>query len=632
MDFFQHQDTARRNTSRLVVFFALAVLGLIAITNLLVMVLFGFLESTEQGLTLASIAAQFDWGVFLVISALVSMVILGGSVYKTMALSGGGSVVAESLGGHLISQNTSDLHERKVLNVVEEMAIASGTPVPPVYLLEDEDGINAFAAGYTHSDAVIGVTRGTIAYLTREELQGVIAHEFSHILYGDMRLNIRLIGILHGILLLGLIGYFILRSVRGSSKNAGPIIGLGIGLLIIGYAGTFFGNLIKASVSRQREFLADASAVQFTRNKQGIAGALKKIGGYVNGSELQASEAPEMSHAYFSKGVSSALQAVFATHPPLDVRIKRIDPSWDGEFPVVTQEVIEAKEPVQEDARKDAIKAAVIGGVVAGQVIDNVGQTTPEQLDYAVSLVKGIPEDIHNAVHEPYGARAVVYSLVIDEKTEIQQKQLQQLREFGDTGIYELTTKLLEVVKNLDIKYRLPLIDMALPSLRQLSNAQYALFKKNLLFLMRADNRIDLFEWALQKILFHHLDAEFTRPGKKVAKYGSLTSVKQDINVLISMLIHACVKDKTHIKAVFSQAENELGLNGFVLLSRKDITIDRLDASVDKLAMLKPLLKPRLLKACLAVITYDKEYSAREMELMRAIADVLDCPLPPYMG
>ncbi|MGD8927287.1 MAG: M48 family metallopeptidase, partial [Thioalkalispiraceae bacterium] len=530
MDFFQHQDIARRNTSRLVIFFALAVLGLIIITNLLVMVLFGFLKTSGEGVTLATIAAQFDWEIFLFISIAVALVILAGSAYKTMALSGGGSVVAESLGGHLISQNTTDLHERKVLNVVEEMAIASGTPVPPVYLLDDEQGINAFAAGYTPGDAVIGVTRGTIAYLNREELQGVIAHEFSHILNGDMRLNLRLIGILHGILLIGLIGYYILRSVRGgSSKNAGPILGLGIGLLVIGYTGTFFGNLIKASVSRQREFLADASAVQFTRNNLGISGALKKIGGYAYGSELQAADAPQMSHAYFSEGVSSFLQSVFATHPPLEIRIKRVDPQWDGEYPIVTQEVVE-ETPTKSDTRKESMRSAVAGVVVASQVLDNVGQAKPEHLDYANSLVNSIPQPLFDAVHEPYGARAVIYCLVINKGDDVRTNQLQQLREFGDVGIYELTRKLLVYVADLDVEYRLPLIDMALPSLRQLSNAQYELFKKNLKFLVQADDSIDLFEWSLQKILFHHLEPEFSRSGKKVATYGSLNVLKQHIS------------------------------------------------------------------------------------------------------
>ena len=637
MDFFQAQDSAHRNTTRLVIFFTLAVLSLIVITNLLVMVLFGFVEPSEEGVTLNAIATQFDWQVMLVVSAGVLIVIFGGSAYKTMALSGGGTAVAESLGGRLISHSTNDLHERKALNVVEEMAIASGTPVPPVYLLEHEQGINAFAAGFTPGDAVIGLTRGTITYLTREELQGVIAHEFSHILHGDMRLNIRLIGILHGILLIGLIGYIVLRSVRGgSNKNAGAMMGLGLGLLVVGFTGTFFGNLIKASISRQREFLADASAVQFTRNNIGIAGALKKIGGYAPGSELDAPEAPTMSHAYFSNGVSSFMQSIFATHPPLEVRIKRVDPNWDGVFAPVTQEVSEYEQTpgqTRQASRAGAKKTAAAGVVIASQILDSVGQISAEQLDYAVSLVNDIPNEIRDAVHDPYSARAIIYCLVIDDKqANIRDKQLHRLRELGDVGIFELVGKLLGAVKALDIRFRLPLIDMTLPSLRQLSKAQYLLFKENLLSLMQADNRIDLFEWSLQKILFHHLDPEFDRPGKKVAKFGSYNSVKKHIDVLISMLVYACVQDKTEIEAAFANAKQELGLTKLVLLPRQQINLENLDLTVENLALLKPLLKPRLLKACLIVITQDQKYSPDEMELMRAIGDVLDCPVPPYLG
>ena len=637
MDFFQAQDSAHRNTTRLVIFFTLAVLSLIVITNLLVMVLFGFVETSEEGATLNSLATQFDWQVFFVVSAGVLMVIVGGSAYKTMTLSGGGAAVAESLGGRLISHSTSDLHERKALNVVEEMAIASGTPVPPVYLLEREQGINAFAAGFTPGDAVIGLTRGTITYLTREELQGVIAHEFSHILHGDMRLNIRLIGILHGILLIGLIGYIILRSVRGgSNKNAGAMMGLGLGLLVVGFTGTFFGNLIKASVSRQREFLADASAVQFTRNNIGIAGALKKIGGYTPGSDLDTPEAPTMSHAYFSSGVSSFMQSIFATHPPLDVRIKRVDPDWDGVFVPVTREVSEDQRTsgqTTQASRSGAMKTAAAGAVIASQILDSVGQTSPEHLDYAVSLVDGIPTAIRDAVHDPYSARAIIYCLVIDDKqANIRDKQLKQIRELGDSGIFELVRKLFAAVTALDIRFRLALIDMILPSLRQLSKAQYLLFKENLLSLIQADKRIDLFEWSLQKILFHHLDPEFGRPGKKVAKFGSYKVVKKHIDVLISMLVYASVQDKTEIKAAFASAEQELGLTNLVLLSRQQINLEILDSAVENLALLKPLLKPRLLKACLIVITQDQNYSADEMELMRAIGAVLDCPVPPYLG
>jgi hypothetical protein len=509
--------------------------------------------------------------------------------------------------------------------------------VPPVYLLEREQGINAFAAGFTPGDAVIGLTRGTITYLTREELQGVIAHEFSHILHGDMRLNIRLIGILHGVLLIGLIGYIVLRSVRGgSNKNTGAIMGLGVGLLVIGFTGTFFGNLIKASVSRQREFLADASAVQFTRNNIGIAGALKKIGGYTPGSELDTPEAPTMSHAYFSSGVSSFMQSIFATHPPLDVRIKRIDPNWDGDFEPVTREVSEdqrTSEQPKQTSKTGAMKTAAASVVIASQILKSVGQTSPEQLDYAVSLVNDIPTEIRDAVHDPYSARAIIYCLVIDDKqANIRDKQIHRIREMGDAGIFELVRKLLGAVQALDIRFRLPLIDMTLPSLRLLSKEQYLLFKKNLLFLIQADNRIDLFEWSLQKILFHHLDPEFDRPGKKVAKFRSYKVVKKHIDVLISMLVYASVQDKTEIKVTFSHAEQELGLTNLVLLSRQEINIKNLDLAVENLALLKPLLKPRLLKACLIVITQDQKYSPDEMELIRAIGDVLDCPVPPYLG
>jgi Zn-dependent protease with chaperone function len=637
MDFFQAQDSAQRNTTRLVIFFALAVLSLIVITNLLVMVLFGFVEPSEEGVTLNAMVSQFDWQVFLVVSAAVLMVIFGGSAYKTMALSGGGTAVAESLGGRLISQSTRDLHERKALNVVEEMAIASGTPVPPVYLLEREQGINAFAAGFTPGDAVIGLTRGTITYLTREELQGVIAHEFSHILHGDMRLNIRLIGILHGILLIGLIGYIVLRSVRGgSNKNAGAMMGLGVGLLVIGFTGTFFGNLIKASVSRQREFLADASAVQFTRSNTGIAGALKKIGGYTPGSELDTPGAPTMSHAYFSNGVGSFMQSIFATHPPLNVRIKRIDPNWDGVFAPVTMEVNEDERTSGQSKQAsgaESLRTAAAGVVIASQILDSVGQISQEQLDHAVSLLNDIPASIRDAVHDPYSARAIIYCLVIDDRqANIRDKQLNQLKELGDTGIFDLVGKLIVSVKALDIRYRLPLIDMTLPSLRQLSKAQYLLFKKNLLLLMQTDKQIDLFEWSLQKILFHHLDPQFGRPGKRVTKFGSYKVVKKHIEVLISMLVYASVQDKTEIKAIFANAEQELELTNLVLLPRQQINLETLNLAVDHLALLKPLLKPRLLKACLNVITQDQKYSPDEMELIRAIGDVLDCPVPPYLG
>ena len=337
MNFFESQDRVRKNTLQLVFLFTLAVVTLVIMTNLLVMIVFGYInsEQMQDGRTLLQ---QMDWQTFAAVSAGVGVVVLAGSLYKIMALSAGGKTVAEALGGKLIPQNTDDLKQRKLLNVVEEMAIASGTPAPPVYLLTDEPGINAFAAGFSPRDAVIGVTQGTIDHLSRDQLQGVIAHEFSHIFNGDMRLNIRLMGVLNGILIIGIIGYYILYSTafsrrgRSSGKGAGGIMALGIGLMVIGFAGTFFGGLIKAAVSRQREYLADASAVQFTRNPDGIAGALKRIGGLEFGSKVENPGAPEVSHAFFAQGISGFMQSLSATPPSLAKRILRIDPHWDGKF------------------------------------------------------------------------------------------------------------------------------------------------------------------------------------------------------------------------------------------------------------------------------------------------------------
>src|SRR3990167_8556858 len=289
MNFFESQDRAHKNTVLLVVLFVLAVIALIIMTNLLLMVVFGYINS-EQVRDGGTLIRQMDWQTFVAVGAGVGVVVFAGSLYKIIALSAGGRVVAESLDGQLIPRNTQDLNQRKLLNVVEEMAIASGTPAPPVYLLANERGINAFAAGLSPRDAVIGVTQGAIERLSREQLQGVIAHEFSHIFNGDMRLNIRLMGALNGILILGIVGYYLMYSAsfsgrrRGNDNSGAAIMALAVGLMVIGFAGTFFGGLIKAAVSRQREYLADASAVQFTRNPMGIAGALKKIGGLKSGS------------------------------------------------------------------------------------------------------------------------------------------------------------------------------------------------------------------------------------------------------------------------------------------------------------------------------------------------------------
>jgi Zn-dependent protease with chaperone function len=645
MNFFESQDRVRKHTALLVVLFVLAVVTLIVMTNLLVMIVFGYVNS-EQLRDGGTFLRLLDWRTFAAVSIGVGIVVLAGSLYKILALSGGGKVVAESLGGQLLAQDTQDPNQRKLLNVVQEMAIASGTPAPPVYLLANEPGINAFAAGLSPRDAIIGVTRGAIDHLSREQLQGVVAHEFSHIFNGDMRLNLRLMGVLNGILILGILGYYLLYSAsfsrgrRSNNQSAGAILALAIGLIVIGFAGTFFGGLIKAAVSRQREFLADASAVQFTRNPEGIAGALKRIGGLESGSKVENPGAPEVSHAFFAQGVSGFMQGLSATHPPLAERILRIDPQWDGKFDSADR-ADAARDERQNGASETMTRRAVAGNVAAvaagaavAQVMtamDRIGNPKQEAIDYARSLLSELPAAIKEAVREPYGARAILYCMVLDKGQEVRARQLQHLQAHADPDVYALTLRLMPEMGELEIKYRLPVIDIAMPALKQLSLNQYKTFRGNLIALIEMDSRIDLLEWSLQKILFNHLDAQFFELAPIRARYSDPARLKKEIELVLSAMAHAGAEKQSDMEEAFGAAAQALELSGLALLAKNDIKVADLDLALGKLEQLKPLAKSRLLKACAASIWHDQRATAVEVELFRAFAGVLDCPVPPAM-
>ena len=643
MNFFESQDRARAHTTRLVVLFALAVIALIVMTNLLVMVSLGFINA-EQSAGAPRPLAQLDWTLIGAVSLGVGVVVLAGSLYKIMALSGGGKVVAESLGGRLLSPDTSDPKQRRLLNVVEEIAIASSTPAPPVYLLADEAGINAFAAGFSPRDAVIGVTQGTIDHLSRDELQGVIAHEFSHVFNGDMRLNIRLIGILNGILVLGIIGYYLLRSasLSGRQRNSGnagaAMLALGIGLMVIGFAGTFFGGLIKAAVSRQREYLADASAVQFTRNPHGIAGALKRIGGLQHGSLVDNPGAREISHAFFAKGVSGFMQSLSATHPPLAERIRRIEPDWDGSF-----EPVDADTPAREDdaaqqpARGERERlAGHIGAVTAGAAvadvmgaIDAMGNPAPETIAQARALIAQLPQPIKDAAHEPFGGRAVIYLLLLDGDAAVRRSQLEALQQHADPQVLALLQRLLPQMEAVQLRHRLPLLDIAMPALKQLSLDQYNVFRRNVLRLIEADERLDLLEWSLQKILLGHLDAHFFKAAPAPSVHRDFASLAQEVALFLSLLAHAGQPDERAAERAFAAAVHTLGLDALALYARSAIQLPALDRALEKLVRLRPPAKRRLLEACVASIVVDRHVAPVEIELLRAFSTVLECPMPP---
>ena len=639
-DFFERQDAARRSTTRLLIMFALAVLALIVSIDLLLAGTLGYLARDPR-------TGSIDWALAvdpqLVGLAVVGTLVVvgGGSLYKVAQLRGGGSVVAEQLGGRLLHADTPVASEQQLLNVVQEMAIASGTPTPPVYLLEHEPAINAFAAGFTPSDAVIGVTRGTAERLTRDELQGVIAHEFSHILNGDMRLNIRLIGLLHGILIIGMLGYFMVRSAmfsgarrrRSKEGNVMPILALGAGLMAVGFFGTLFGNLIKAAVSRQREFLADAAAVQFTRHPAGIAGALKKIAGLAAGSSIQSPNAPEASHMFFGRA-TSGLSGLFSTHPPLPERIRRLEPSWDGTLPDVAPVApVAARAPAAAgvSALAGPEAAARGGGPGLAGAVAQVGQPGEAHLQYAARLLDSLPAPLVSAAHEPYGARAVVYALLLDRQAEPRQRQMAHLAANADPGVYEETRRLTGLVDGLDARARLPLIEISLPALRTLTVTQYELFRKNVVALVQIDNTIDLLEWSLHRILLRDLAPRFVKGNPPRVRHETFASVRQHGELLLSTLAHAGHRDPQSAGSAFERARRSLAPAELRLRPVDDLELGALDAALAAIEEAAPQVKRQVLQAAVACIAADRTVTALEAELLRAISASIGCPMPPLL-
>ncbi len=636
MNFFEAQDKARRNTSWLILLFIFAVVGLIFLTNLLFLGVLVYSKTGQIVFSFDALQTYYSWEVFIGVTIGACLLIFAGSLYKTMSLSGGGATVAEMLGGRLVPQSTTDLQKRQLLNVVEEMSIAAGMPIPKVYLLDDLS-INAFAAGQSPADAIIGVTRGTLTRLSREELQGVIAHEFSHIFNGDMRLNIRLIGMLHGILLIGMIGYFILRSLRFSrgsrSKKGGggiaAIAALGLGLMVIGYAGTFFGQWIKAVVSRQREYLADSSAVQFTRSKDGIASALKKIGGVSAGSIIDSPTAPEYSHAYFANGISSFWQSLFATHPPLEKRIKKIDPMWNGKFlqSEVSQPMpSESPEAPSTEAAKIAVTAAILSS--AEQAISQVGTLNEENIEYVHQLIIAIPASLRDASQDAFTARALVYAILINNQTNKKEAR-SLLKQHADQGMPALTEKYLPELEDLNEKFILPILELSINALRELSSNQFIQFKRAVHQIIVADKSVDLNEWIIQRLVLQQLDQHFgfRKPAK--AKHASLDTVKTDVATILSLIAYVEHKDDDEAKTAFDSGARETGVDMLDMPSREAFKLESLNRSLDNLMQLKPLVKPRLLKACVAIILEDGKTTTKGIELVRTISTCLDCPMPP---
>lgn len=652
MDFFGHQDQARKRTKQLIVLFGLALLTLIFLTNLLVAAflwgnpdIFPNAGKNIHNTSLLDIFHYMSWESWFTISAVICGFVGLAYLYKSIKLSGGGASIARSLGGRLLHPDTQDFYERRLLNIIEEMAIASGMPVPQVYLMDDEIGINAFAAGFQPSDAVIGVTKGCLTKLSRLQLQGVIGHEFSHILNGDMRLNMRLIAILFGILCIGLLGRFLIRAGAGhgsrrSSKNdnAMPLFMIGLGFMVLGYSGVFFGKLIQSAVSRQREFLADASAVQFTRNPQAISQALKVIGHGGVGSAIGHSRREEFSHAFFGNAINhhfSFRPAFLSTHPKLEDRIRRIDKRWDGQW-VKPQTLKQAYAESPELAPKNKIRTEeLLTGVAAAMtaaidyIPSNEAKDKHDEVDVDTSneTEVDIEQQLTVAAHSPITARALCYGLILAPNTSlVHEQQLDLIAQFCGDDLRQKVLRLAELILQLKDEHRLELVEKSVPALKLLTPEKYEEFKNLLIKLVQADGKIDLFEWCLYRMLLQYLNPVFGKAKAIKAKHGNADKVQAEIETVLSFVANHGHDSLETAIAGFNAGANAAGFDEISLQPRTE-SFKSFNVALDTLTQAYPHVKGRTMKA-LAACVQAHGVAVAEKELVQTIAAILECPTP----
>ena len=569
MDFFDRQRHVRAASKRLVLLFILAVLAITAIVDFTAVAAMAVAEREPQ-------TPQQLIGLSVVVSGAVLLMIAGVSIVKTLMLrQGGGVKVAESLGAIRIPDMPTDLQLKRYRNVVEEIAIASSTPVPVLYYLPKEAGINAFAAGYTPADAAVCVTQGSLDRLNRDELQGVIAHEFSHIVNGDMRLSLRLIGVLAGITALG--GHrpdgVVLRRPRHDDDDGFGLWVAAVGLVVLaaGWIGVFFGRLIKAAVGRQRESLADASAVQFTRQTSGLTGALKKIGGLEAGSKLRSPKTENVSHMLFGEGVnlqgrhnrsaggglSALYSALYATHPPLIKRIQALEPDFTASTLEALRDGWRQQPPdgLAEDARMGVADAPAPQAAPprpdAREYAAAVGNPTAASYEAGARIRKEIPQNVNDLAHHPGTAVPLIYGLIFDRDQNVRQTQYGIVARYHGKQLADESWRCAAELDNLDPSLRLPVASIAFPALRGRPEAETRQMTTVLGELINADGQVDIFEYCLGTLVFVGLNEALTSGSPWRSRRASLAGAQNAVCCLIAVLAQTGNSDPAAAAAAF---------------------------------------------------------------------------------
>jgi Zn-dependent protease with chaperone function len=651
VDFYSRQAAARGQSRWLVFSFIVA---LLAVALALDFVLFTFIASRNSyyGFNALGYAAANPGEV--VFCTLAVMGVLGiASLYKSMELRGGGGVVARSLGGVLVTADTTDFKRKRLLNVIEEMAIASGVPMPEVYVLEQEPGINAFAAGHTPANAAVTVTQGALDRLSRDELQGVIGHEFSHILNGDMRLNIQLMGWVFGVFVIGLIGRLILQfSPRGSDRrdSNAAFLALGFAIMVLGYVGLLAGRILQAAVSRQRERLADASGVQFTRNPQGLKGALVKIAALPDGSALVAADAEQAAHMFFAEGLSR----VFATHPPILERIRELDPHFDmreleraaaepDQQPSAAEVAgLAAAQAPSAAARSQFAGGGGLGGfgqisrsgagvgiAQAARAVAQVGQPDTAHIEHAQAVRLALPPGARELTESPGGAQALVVALLISADPAVRERQLESLAKSANAATVEVIQRVIPIAQALNPMLRLPILQRAFPALRRSTVPQRKALVKLVNDLIHADARVDVFEFCLAMLLETLLNDELSAP----MPHGKLTLEDEagEISLLFATLAQIGAQDEQAARAAY-----EVGISTVLPMRRPPFVAtpdwqQKLSAAFPRLGQLHPFAKKAVIEGLVKTVANDEMLMDEEAELLRTVCAVLHCPLPPML-
>jgi len=640
MNFFQRQTETRRLSRQLVVLFVLAVLAVVIAVDLVVFTILASMHPDAPGIALPSAAWLSEHSGMVLLTTLSVIGVIGlSSLYKTSVLGGGGGVVARSLGGVRISADTTDPLQRRLLNVVEEMSIASGVPMPEVYLLEQEAGINAFAAGHNPANAAIAVTRGALTTLNRAELQGVIAHEFSHVLNGDMRLNVRLMGLLFGLLVIALLARTVLRfAPRGRGKKGGGIAFImiaAVAILIIGYIGLFFGRLIQAAVSRSRESLADASAVQFTRDPTGLRGALVKIGATASGSRLGNPEAEEVAHMLFAPGMSR----FFATHPALEDRLKAIDPHFDkGEFAEMRARLIAAEraastaETVADKPtaaeRLDSLIA--VPGATAAAVAQLVANPGTIHMEVAQGIRQSLPESLSVAGRHPASSRALFLALALDTDPATRERQRTFIGRQLGAEVADAMAGLQADVDALQPQQRMPVLMQAFPALRQLTREERLKLMACLNGMLQREGRMSLHSYVLRKLAQVHLHDDLdprARAGKQ-----PLNALIGELQILFSVLAQHGSQDEDQARRAYEAGMHQLLPRERPAYAAPAHWAPELDRALSRLDQLVPAGKELLVAGLVKTIANDQRLTLGESELLRAVCASLHCPLPPLVA